>query len=84
VYKLKNDNERLSFADLRITIAEHLKTALGIEEFEITFARYEEELNTWRVNIEFKEEEFDRTALFNIDAKSGAVLEFKKGYVWRF
>ena len=76
--------ETLSFADVKKKIAEHLKIALGIEEFEITFAKYEEENNVWKVNIGFEEGEWVRTALFSIDAETGEVREFKKNHYWRF
>gem|GEM_PF-4400796 len=34
--------------------------------------------------MEFSEGDWDRTALLKIDAVTGEVLEFKKGYYWRF
>lgn len=85
-----SENENLSFADIKEKVKEHLKTALEIEEFSITYAKLEKELlikperDVWKINVEFKEEEWDRTALFKIDPKTGDVLEFKKGYYWRF
>jgi thiamine monophosphate kinase len=78
--------KKLSFADVKKRTGEHLKTALNIEEFSITFARQED--NMWKVNVEFKEKigtvEFPTTALFTIDAATGEIKEFKKGYSWRF
>lgn len=77
---------KLSFAEVKQRIAEHLKTALGVEEFDITFAKLE--LDTWKVNVEFTEKidynEFPKSALFSLDATTGEVKEFKKDYSWRF
>lgn len=76
----------LKFADVKQKIGQHLKTALGIDEFSVTFAKLEE--NEWRVNVEFREKvgptEWPTTALFGLDAETGEVKEFKKGYTWRF
>jgi len=78
--------ERLGFADAKEKIGEHLKTALGIEEFEITFAKQDDDL--WKVNVEFNEKigtfEWPTTAFFVIDATTGEVREFRKGYLGRF
>ena len=78
---------KLSFTDVKKKIAEHLKTALGVEEFTIIFARQEADM--WRVNIEYKEKtsgdsEFTNNALFTIDVRTGEVKEFGKGRLWRF
>jgi len=78
--------EKLSFADVKKKIGEHLKTALDIEEFTITFAK--QEGDAWKVNVEFKEKvgtvEWSTTALFRMDAITGEVKEFEKGRFWRF
>jgi len=85
----------LTFSQVRGKIQEHVKIALGIEEFDITFAKRIKDIlagnvltgkEVWRVNIEFrkKEETFSGSALFSIDAKSGEVLEFQKNKVWTF
>lgn len=78
--------EKLSFADVKKRVGEHLKTALNIEEFLITFAKQVEEV--WKVNIEFTEKvgliELPTTALFIIDATTGEVKEFQKGRYWKF
>jgi hypothetical protein len=80
------ETKKLNFTDVKKRIGEHLKTALGIEKFEIAFAKQEEDV--WRVNVEFKEKigtiEWPTTALFSIDATTGEVKEFRKGYTWRF
>jgi len=77
---------KLSFADVKKRIGEHLKTALNIEEFSITFAKQVEEV--WKVNVEFKEKvgllEWPTTASFSIDVTTGEVKEFQKGRYWRF
>ncbi len=78
--------EKLSFADVKKRIGEHLKTALDIEEFSITFAKQVEDI--WKVNVEFKDKvgttELPMTAFFSIDATTGEVKEFGKGRYWRF
>ena len=80
------ETRKLSFTDVKKRVGEHLRTALGLEEFEITFAKQDEDV--WRVNVEFKEKigdiELPTTALFSIDAITGEVKEFRKGYSWRF
>ena len=77
---------KLSFADVKKRIGEHLKTALNIEEFSITFAKQEERV--WRVNVEFKEKVgttiMPTTAMFSIDVTTGEVKSFEKGRYWRF
>lgn len=79
------DKESLSFADIKEAIGEHLRTALNIKgEFSITFAKLEG--NYWKVNVEYTEElvlvPWLQSAMFKIDAKSGAVVEFEKGKYW--
>ena len=78
--------EKLSFADVKKKIGEHLKTALNIKEFSITFAKQVGEV--WKVNVEFKEKvgtvEWSATALFSIDVTTGEIKEFEKGRYWRF
>ena len=80
------ETKKLNFADVKQKIGEHLRTALGVEEFSITFAKQEEDI--WKVNVEFKEIigflEWPTTALFSIDAMTGEVKEYKKGYTWSF
>lgn len=77
---------KLSFSDVKKRVGEHLKTALNVDEFTITFAKQEE--NVWKVNVEFKEKVgvmvWTTTALFKIDATTGEVKEFEKGRYWRF
>lgn len=76
-----NTTNKLNFADVKNKIGEHLKTALNVQEFSITFAKQEE--NIWKVRVEFKEmvgsKELSRIAFFSIDAITGEVIEFQKG-----
>jgi hypothetical protein len=76
----------LKFTDVKKRIGEHLKTALDIEEFTITFAKHEE--TKWRVNVEYKENIggtlFPTTALFTLDNETGDIMEFQKGRQWSF
>ena len=80
------ENKELKFADVKNAVGEHLKTALNIEDFIITFAKREE--NRWRVNVEFKEKVgtviFPTVALFTIDSKTGEITQFQKGRQWSF
>jgi len=34
-----SENEKLSFGDIKEKVKEHLKTAMRVEEFSITFAK---------------------------------------------
>ena len=77
----------LKFADVRKVIGEHLKTALNIEIFSITYAK--QEGNDWNVNVEYniKPEPspafvWRETSLFTIDAFTGDVKRFEKGHYW--
>jgi len=36
-----SESQKLSFGDIKEKVKEHLKTALGIEQFSITFAKLE-------------------------------------------
>jgi hypothetical protein len=78
--------EKLSFAEMKKRIKEHLQTALNIEDFSINFAKQEGDV--WKVNVEFKEKtgpiELPTTALFILDAMTGELKEFKKGYISTF
>ncbi len=78
--------EKLSFADMKSRIREHLKMALNVEDFSINSAKQDGDI--WKVNIEFKEKtgaiETPTTALLIIDATSSEVREFKKGYISTF
>ena len=87
VTKLSLGND-LKFADVKKIISEHLHTALGIEEFDITYAKrgtdFIKRKDVWNVNVEFKKKDqpMASSALFSIDAKTGDVVEFQKDTVW--
>jgi len=78
--------DKLSFADVKRIIGEHLRTALDVNNFSITFAK--QEGDKWRVNVQYEEGTglltWQQSALFRIDAKDGEVLEFEKGRTWSF
>ncbi len=80
------NTEKLSFAEMKKRIKEHLQMALNIEGYSINSAKQEGDV--WKVNVEFKEKtgaiELPTTALFIIDAMTGEVKEFKKGYTSTF
>jgi hypothetical protein len=76
----------VTFSKLKELILEHLQDTVGeVEDFEVTFAKLEK--NRWRANVEFVQkggdEERPETALFSVDAETGDVTEFQKGYTWR-
>ena len=80
--------EHLSFNDLRNTIENHLRTALNVNEFDITFAQLEEEdeKKIWRVNISYKpfpNALLSMTSSFTIDATTGEVIQFHKDRYWK-
>lgn len=79
-------SEKLSFADLKNSIRQHLKMALNVEDFSINSAKQDGDI--WKVIVEFKEKtgaiEMPTTALFIIDVTTGEVKEFKKGYMSTF
>jgi len=81
----------LSLREVKDVIREHLEITLGIREFDITFAVMDEDPSSgrkvWRINVEYPPEEsaiFKERSLFKIDAESGDVLEFKKGWHWTY
>jgi len=78
--------EKLSFSEMKNKIKEHLHTSVNIEDFSINNAKQEGDF--WKVNVEFKEKtgaiEMPTTALFILDAMTGEVKEFKKGYISTF
>ncbi len=78
--------EKLSFAEMKEKIREHLQMTLDIEDFSIDYAK--QDGDAWKVNVEFRERtgaiEMPTTALFIIDAVTGEVKEFRKGYTSTF
>jgi hypothetical protein len=78
--------EKLSFAEMKKRIKEYLQMALNIDNFSINFAKQDGDV--WKVNVEFKEKtgaiDMPTTALFILDAMTGEVKEFKKGYISTF
>jgi len=71
----------LAFDDLRRRVAEHVKVALGTEDFDITSAKLEEVKGTWSVDVEYRKpkSQFPDTAFLVVDATTGDVKEFRKG-----
>jgi hypothetical protein len=81
--------EYLSFADVKQKLADHLRIALNLTEFDIVFAKREKELaldktgrEIWRVNLEFKEGDLDKTAQISLDAVTGEIIQFQKSGYW--
>jgi hypothetical protein len=71
----------LNFDDLKKRVAEHIKVAVGAEDFDITSAKLEEIKGTWSVDVEYKKPKamFPETAFLVVDATTGEVKEFQKG-----
>ena len=72
----------LSFAAIKSRVAEHLKTAVDTDDFEIKSAKLEDLQGLWRIDVEFRKPKamFTETALLTIDATTGEVKEFRRGY----
>ncbi len=72
----------LSFGDIKVRVAEHLKTAVGADEFDIKSAKLEELQGFWKIDVEFKKPKamFLETALLIIDSTTGEIKEFRRGY----
>ncbi len=72
----------LSFGAIKAKVAEHLKTAVDADEFDIKSAKLEELQGFWKIDVEFKKPkaEFSETALLIIDSTTGEVKEFRRGY----
>ncbi len=72
----------LSFAEIKSRVAAHLKTAVDADDFEIKSAKLEELQGVWKVDVEFRKPKamFPETALLMIDATTGEVREFRRGY----
>lgn len=77
-------SNKLKFADVKRVVGEHLKTALNIADFSITFAK--QVGADWKVNVAYTEKgevvTFEQSALFMIDGQTGEVKEFQKGRYW--
>jgi hypothetical protein len=79
------ENTKLKFVDVKRVIGEHLKTAINVANFSITFAKLEG--NDWKVNVEYTEmngllTSWTNSAMFTIDANSGDVKLFERGRSW--
>jgi hypothetical protein len=71
----------LSFDDLKRRVAEHVKVAVGAEDFDITSAKLEEVKGVWSVDVEYKKPkaQFVETAFLVVDSTTGEVKEFRRG-----
>lgn len=71
----------LTFAEVKRKVADHVRAAVGAEDFDITSARLEEVKGVWNVDVEYKKPKamFPDTASLVIDATTGEVREFRKG-----
>ncbi|MGA2663890.1 MAG: hypothetical protein ABSF83_03000 [Nitrososphaerales archaeon] len=71
----------LSFADAKERVAEQLRTAVGVDEFDVTSAKLVEIQGVWRFDVEYKKPKamFPDTAFLILDSTTGEVKEFRKG-----
>jgi hypothetical protein len=71
----------MSFADVKKRVAEHVKAAVGADDFDITSAKLEEVKSIWTVDVEYRKPKamFPDTAYLVVDAVTGDVKEFRKG-----
>jgi len=71
----------LTFDELKKRIAEHIKLAVGADDFDITSAKLEEVKGIWSVDVEYRKPkaQFADTAFLVLDATTGDVKEFRKG-----
>lgn len=71
----------LTFDDLKKRVAEHIKLAVGADDFDITAAKLEEVKGIWSVEVEYRKPkvQFPDTAFLVVDATTGDVKEFRKG-----
>lgn len=71
----------LTFDELRRKVAEHVKLAVGADDFDITSAKLEEVKGVWNVDVEYRKPKamFPDTASLVVDATTGDVREFRKG-----
>lgn len=72
----------LTFAEIKSRVAAHLKVAVDADDFDIKSAKLEELQGFWKIDVEFKKPKamFSETALLIIDARTGEVREFRRGY----
>ena len=72
----------LTLAEIKSRVAAHLKTAVDTDDFDIKSAKLEELQGFWKIDVEFKKPKamFSETALLIIDARTGEVKEFRRGY----
>jgi len=79
-----SEKDTITFEEVRKKIEAHMKIAMKIEDFDITFAKLE--ADEWRVNIEWKKENetFSNTIAVTLDAKTGELKVFQKDKFWRW
>ena len=81
--------EIISFSDLEKIISEHLSNVMGIEHFDITYAKveYDDEIEkkVWKVNVTYPADIlFTTQSILKIDAETGDIIEFGKDKIWKF
>lgn len=78
--------KQLSLLEAKQKAAEYLRRSAEITDFSLHYAELEGGL--WKVDVEFTEEvegqKLVSSALLALDARTGKVVQYKKGYRWRF
>lgn len=81
-----DDKDQMKFADIKRIVGEHLKTAIGVEQFTIGYAKHTE--GQWKVNVEYQENIegilFPTSVAMVLNDQTGEVEEFLKGRAWSF
>ena len=72
----------MTFEEVRKKIEAHMKIAMKVEDFDITFAKLVGD--EWRINIEWKQKDkfFTSTVAISLDAKTGELRQFYKDKIW--
>jgi hypothetical protein len=87
---LAESSKKLTFSEIKEIVKSHLKTALGIETFNITFASFDEQSDMWRISVSYVTSDknappglafrWPNTAILRLKASTGDVVEFRDGF----
>jgi len=76
----------ITIGSIRNAVSHYLVDKLGVTSFSVGSAKLSG--SQWMVNVEYIPKggspNFTESALFVLDAMSGVVKEFKKGYIYRW
>lgn len=83
IEKYMEETKKLSLAEVKKIIGEHLIVTDYSGSFFIVYAKQKKDV--WDVNIELEiDNEMKESALFSIDVITGEIKKFMKGYMWKF